>query len=209
MAHEIDFTNNSKGAAMFADKKAWHGHGTVVSGCQTSDDALRIASMDWEVLTEPLGYLNDGNFVGSENLNVLRRSDTGAILGTASNRYVPIQNRDAFAAVDHGFSANGFATNIWATAGSLKSGRTVFMSALVGKSGVRVNGADDNLENYILATTTHDGSGSFRVYPTSVRVVCANTLNFADSLFKGTNKVTVRHTVGSIKAADQLSLIHI
>jgi phage/plasmid-like protein (TIGR03299 family) len=66
---------------------------------------------------------------------------------------------------------------MWHTCGSLRQGRKVWMLA---KMPGHVEVTDrDVLEKYVLITNSHDGTGAVRLFPTSVRVVCANTLRLA------------------------------
>jgi phage/plasmid-like protein (TIGR03299 family) len=50
---------------------------------------------------------------------------------------------------------------------------------------------DDILEKYLILTNSHDGLSACRVYFSTVRVVCQNTLNA--SLRSMTNQVVIRH----------------
>jgi phage/plasmid-like protein (TIGR03299 family) len=177
MAHEIDFTTQAQGSAMFAYKPAWHGFGTVVSEAQTSADALRIAGLDWTVaLTDLAAIMPDGSHQPIDTHRATMRTDTGKALGAVGLRYQPLQNRDAFAWMDE---VVGEQLAIWETCGSLRGGKDVWMLAkLPGNLEVCDR---DVLDKYVLITNNHAGTGAVRLFPTSVRVVCANTLRLAIS----------------------------
>jgi phage/plasmid-like protein (TIGR03299 family) len=177
MAHEIDFTTQAQGSAMFAYQPAWHGFGTVVSEAQTSADALRIAGLDWTVaLTDLAAIMPDGSHQPIDTHRATMRTDTGKALGAVGLRYQPLQNRDAFAWMDE---VVGEQLAIWETCGSLRGGKDVWMLAkLPGNLEVCDR---DVLDKYVLITNNHAGTGAVRLFPTSVRVVCANTLRLAIS----------------------------
>lgn len=177
MAHEIDFTTQAQGSAMFAYQPAWHGFGTVVSEAQTSADALRIAGLDWTVaLTDLAAIMPDGSHQPIDTHRATMRTDTGKALGAVGLRYQPLQNRDAFAWMDE---VMGEKLAIWHTCGSLRGGKDVWMLAkLPGNLEVCDR---DVLDKYVLITNNHAGTGAVRLFPTSVRVVCANTLRLAIS----------------------------
>jgi phage/plasmid-like protein (TIGR03299 family) len=177
VAHEIDFTTQAQGSAMFAYQPAWHGFGTVVSEAQTSADALRIAGLDWAVaLTDLAAIMPDGTHQLIDKHRATMRTDTGKALGAVGLRYQPLQNRDAFAWMDE---VVGEQLAIWHTCGSLRGGKDVWMLAkLPGNLEVCDR---DVLDRYVLITNNHAGTGAVRLFPTSVRVVCANTLRLAIS----------------------------
>jgi phage/plasmid-like protein (TIGR03299 family) len=177
MAHEIDFTTQAQGSAMFAYKPAWHGFGTVVSEAQTSVDALRIAGLDWTVaLTDLAAIMPDGSHQPIDTHRATMRTDTNRALGAVGMRYQPLQNREAFAWMDE---VVGEQLAIWHTCGSLRGGKDVWMLAkLPGNLEVCDR---DVLDKYVLITNNHAGTGAVRLFPTSVRVVCANTLRLAIS----------------------------
>ena len=175
MAHEIDRTKMAHGSAMFANKPAWHGLGTVVAGCQTTADALRIAGLEWEVHKCPLlAELPDGTTKLVPDRFGTYRSDTLVPLGAVGKTYAVLQNRDAFAIMD---DVVGGQLAIWDACGSLRGGRTVW--ALAKLPGHLEVGSSDVLEKFVCITNSHDGTAAVRIYPTAVRVVCANTLRFS------------------------------
>lgn len=196
MAHEIDQTTNVQGSAMFAYEPAWHGLGTVVSEAQTSADALRIAGLDWDVALTDLvadfgDEAGDRRYRNVPDSRATYRMDTGAPLGAVGSRYLPLQNREAFDWMDE---VVGESKAIWHTCGSLRGGRKVWMLAkLPGDLEVTDR---DVLTKYVLIVNPHDGSGAVRFFPTSVRVVCANTLRLA----MGDAQMGIRlfHTAGGL-----------
>jgi len=154
-----------------AGQRAWHGLGRVLPDAFTTAEALEYAQLDWKVLQHKL-VTEGGQTVGDYVANV--RSDTGDVLGIVGQDYHVLQNRDLATFVD---DVVGSADNVkLETAGSLRGGREVFMLARM-ESFDAVKG--DEVARYGLFSNSHDGSKRFRVLPTSVRVVCANTLGMA------------------------------
>ena len=76
------------------------------------------------------------------------------------------------------------------TAGSLRGGKKVWMLGKIGSTDI-VPG--DRVDQFILGHNAHDGSGSFRIMFTTVRVVCANTAAIALRQGRGTG-ISIRHT---------------
>lgn len=119
------------------------------------------------------------------------RTDTLDVLGVVGNRYEPVQN---YVAIDFIFNVLNNQDIIHPkdiiieTAGVLGKGERIFVTAKLPDFII----AKDLINNYILFTTTHDGSGSITACFTDIRVVCNNTLNMA--LRGCTNKMTFKHT---------------
>ena len=63
---------------------------------------------------------------------------------------------------------------IYETAGALKGGRHIWMLARLPKT-LRAAG-DDEIKPYVLLANSHNGTRALRMIPTTIRVVCANTL---------------------------------
>ena len=163
----------------------WHGQGVKVEDAPTSEDAIRLAGLDWSVNQEKI-YLNDGTEIKGNYANV--RSSDGKPLGIVGERYKIVQNTDAFAFTD-ALLGEGVK---YETAGSLKDGKVIWLLARMPES---VDILGDKIDPYMVFTNTHDGSGAVRVCMTPIRVVCNNTLNAA---MRGAKRVwSARHT-GSI-----------
>ena len=163
----------------------WHNLGIIVEEAPSSEEAIRLAGLNWEVQQQPI-YLADGTEIKGNYANV--RSSDGKALGIVGDRYKIVQNTDAFAFTD-ALLGEGVK---YETAGSLKDGKVIWLLAKMPET-IEILG--DKVDPYMVFTNTHDGSGAVRVCMTPVRVVCNNTLNAA---IRGARRVwSARHT-GSV-----------
>lgn len=155
-------------SGFFVGEPAWHGLGTVISDAPTSEDAIRLAELDWDVIPKPI-YDEFGRELPGYKVNM--RSSDNMALGIVTDRYRIVQNKEAFAFTDellgHGVR--------YETAGSLASGKRVWMLARMENTTI----AEENIDPFLVFTNSHDGTGAIRVAITPVRVVCQNTLNLA------------------------------
>jgi phage/plasmid-like protein (TIGR03299 family) len=188
MAHEID-TTTGQAAVFVTGRPPWHGLGTVVAEARTSADAIKLAGLDWEVEQWPLVARKGGveKPVGGRVANV--RSDTSAVLGVVGNSYRPFQNAKAFDFFDAILQEK---LAIFETAGSLKGGRHVWMLARLPQTIYAV--PSDEIRPYVLLANSHDGSRALRMVPTTVRVVCQNTLSLALDAARASEGLTVYHS---------------
>lgn len=147
----------------------WHGLGTRVNEAPASEDALRLAGLNWSVVQEPV-YTEQKEQVEGWRANI--RDSDRKVLGVVTDRYKVIQNRDAFAFTD-ALLGEGVR---YETAGSLLGGRKVWLLAHMPHENI-ISG--ERISPYLLFSNTHDGSGAVRVALTPIRVVCNNTLNLA------------------------------
>lgn len=182
MPHEID-------SMMYVQEVPWHRLGKRLENPATAEEAITAAGMDWEVQLQPL-YTGPDRTVKVKDRFAVCRTDRldqpdGGQLGVVGRGYTALQNREAFSFLD---PLVGEDAAIYHTAGSLRSGRRVWMLAkLPGE--IRVVG-DDITEKYILLSNSHDGSSAVRIGLTPIRVVCQNTLNLALSNLRG---LSIRH----------------
>jgi phage/plasmid-like protein (TIGR03299 family) len=208
MAHELSITADGQAEAFFALTPAWHGLGTVVDEAPSSAEAIKLARLEWEVMQQPI-YTDsaqqtlaggpDKAKVAGWTANV--RKDTGEVLGVVTDRYKPVQNVEAFSFCD-GLLADGIIR--YESAGAMRGGKIIWLLAqMPGRTDEVAEG--DTLRRFILFVNSHDGSRAALVLPTSVRVVCMNTLRLA--LGKGrANALRIRHTGeidGKLDAARQ------
>ena len=147
----------------------WHGLGEIIQEAPTSDDAIRIAGLDWRVIQSELICKENGQVIDGFKVNI--RDTDKKTLGIVTDRYKIVQNSEAFAFTD-ALLGEGVR---YETAGSLASGRRVWMLAKLEDRII----TDEHIEPYLVFTNSHDGTGAVRVAITPVRVVCQNTLNLA------------------------------
>jgi len=180
---------------------AWHREGTVVEGTFDfdaifpADGSLGLGGINWDVRKRPsFVQLEDGTFVPSpDGFDTVRNTDNAVL--TRGGRgvgksYENIQNRDAFgflrdAMCDHQLQ--------WDTSISVDGGATVAGIVSLPDSGIELVKGDKHFL-YLAVINTHDGSGAMKVFPTDVRVVCANTVAAALNSRDRTLTVNVRHS---------------
>lgn len=192
MSHEI---TKSDGLVLHAEK-AWHGLGRVVEEAPSPADALRMAGLDWTVDRQSL-FTEDGEEVAGHK--AIRRSDNGEVLSVVGHNWTAVQNSEL---ADIVYDVCGSEVTI-ESAGSIRGGRKVWFLAQTG-SVWDIEG--DEVKPYIMFLNGHDGAQSLRVVPTTVRVVCSNTLHMADAAREGAawsfrHTGTVRERIGFARDA--------
>jgi len=153
-------------SGFFVRQPAWHGLGTVVQEAPTSEDALHLAGLDWDVVPHPVKDAETGLIIPNTFSNT--RSSDNKSLGIVTDRYKIVQNVDAFRFTDEILGGDVR----YETAGSLKGGKTIWLLARLPETEI----LGDKFEQYLCFANSHDGTGRVRVCCTPTRVVCANTL---------------------------------
>ena len=121
------------------------------------------------------------------------RYDRNEPLAIVSDSYGVVQYAKAFEFIDILTSGKlGGDTPIIDCAGLLgQHGERLFITAKFPEP-IVIGHKDDVIDQYIVFTTSHDGTGAVTAMCTNVRVVCQNTLNYA--LNNNSGKITFRHT---------------
>lgn len=162
----------------------WHGLGTPVKGLVTAAEAMKAAGLDWFVST--LRIFNSSAVEIPGYKAVVRLSDS-KVLSIVSDRYQPVQNRDAFRFFDSVVQGDGKA--LYETAGSLRGGRIIWILANLRNS---IAVAGEEVAEYVTLVNSHDASSALQMFFTPIRIVCMNTLQQASS--GASTKFYARHT---------------
>ena len=165
MAHNITDTDG----AVYSKTAAWHGLGLVIQEDMSPTEAMKIAGLDWTV--SKVGPVTAGNAT-SDDYNAIVRSDNNAILSIQSPDYQIVQNSDVF----------DMAYNLGAdikieSALSMNGGKRLVVLCKTGEMD-GVNGQDP-IAQYMALINSHDGTLAEQALPTTVRIVCQNTLSMA------------------------------
>lgn len=157
----------------------WHGLGSQLSPRQPLEVWQQEAGMNWQIQESPVHFMADaaghlGTVHTFPEQKVLYRSDTKAALSVVSQRYQVVQPRDVLEFYRDLTERSGYELE---TAGVLKGGRKLWALARTGQSAVLKG--KDVVNGYLLLATSCDGTLATTATPTTIRVVCNNTLTIA------------------------------
>src|SRR3989344_8335345 len=163
----------------YAGATPWHGLGNQLTQKQPIEVWQREAGMDWQIQESPVHFKSEtaghlGSIHSFPEQKVLFRSDTKAPLSVVSNRYHTVQPREVLEFYRDLTEVSGYELE---TAGGLKRGRKFWALARTGKSSALKG--NDVVHGYLLLATSCDGTLATTATPTTVRVVCNNTLSIA------------------------------
>lgn len=163
-----------------------------VSAAKTTEEALNAAGMNWRVAQE--AFINprtheDTGFV----LNF--RDDNDGLLGIVGKNYKPVHNKEAFDFVD-GLTPNGVT---FETVGMSKKGNRLWMCVKIDEAEI----LGDTIDNYIVMSNYHDGTGALTAAMTPSRRWCHNCLSWVFKAERGAQRVVKLHHTGNV--ADKMS----
>lgn len=190
MSHDLDIIDGQ--AAFFSARVVpWHQLGTVTDRCLTAEEAILTAHLDWEV--EKVSLLADTGESYTEvpeHFGTIRRlpGNIVQVLGVVGNKYEVIQNSEAFQVLNDIAGQSGAH---FETAGAIQQGKRVFVSMKMPET-LMLDSETEDIELYLLASTSHDGSQALTLAVTPVRVVCTNTLVMGLGTARRT--FSIRHT---------------
>jgi len=198
--HEI--TENDK--IIWQGQVPWHGLGEQIQAGMTATEACAQV-MPWSVFLDDMYTFAideqqeriDNELYAVHGWRAVRRSDTQDTLGVVQGRYTPYQNQDLAAVLDAILAVDG--ANV-ETAGTLAGGRLVWFLMSLEAGNFSLNGNDAH-KQFLLGTTSHDGSIPTSIFETFVRVVCKNT--HTGALRDGRDgMIKIRHTKSSHQRMD-------
>lgn len=157
----------------------WHQLGNQLPAKQPIEVWADKAGMAWKICETPVRYMTEqagalGSIMSFDDQKVLYRSDTKAALSVVSQRYQVVQPQTVLEFYRDLINVSGFELE---TAGVLKEGKKFWALARTGKAATLKG--NDVVNGYILLATSCDGTLATTATPTTVRVVCNNTLAIA------------------------------
>lgn len=196
-------------ANVFYTKKGlpWHGPFAIdVSDCTTAQQVMHKAKLDFmvdkcelvarmpitlhkdnKINPEDGDFIHDANiYRNCPNAYATYRTDLNIPLGYVKSQYEVVQNTEVFNFFDE---AIGVDKAVWETAGCYGYGHRLFISA---KLPVETDVNGDAINNYLVFSTSHDGSISIDIMFTAVRMFCFNCLNHAKR--SADSHIRLRHT---------------
>ena len=182
MAHELYELSEGRKSIGYVGEVPWHGLGQQIEEDASLEVWAKQAGLDWTIDKKPLLVdLNPEAAAKKQKRNLVEyfdrvalvRSDNGQPLSIMSPRYQIVQPAEILEFYRDLIDTAGFKMD---TAGSVFHGKKIWALARIGK-GVKIKG--DELNGYLLLSTSCDGSLATTAQFTSVRVVCNNTLTMA------------------------------
>lgn len=175
MSHDVESMMSGRGQV------PWHfgetgktGQTVVVEHAPRAAEAIKLAKLNWKVDLEPtFRQGKDGTFHQIPDRFAVTRTKDEQVLGSVGRHYVPLQNAEAFQFLDN-LVDDGLE---FETAGSLRGGRTIFITAKLPKE--ILIGGEDAHSLYLFVKNDHRGLDAVQVAVTPIRIVCSNTLNLA------------------------------
>jgi phage/plasmid-like protein (TIGR03299 family) len=205
MPHELETVG---GQTFFADSRedAWHQLGQKVGRNMDAAEVMEFSHLGgWDVRKVPLaipfepiigpdGVTTPPPLQVPDKFATIRTNPiNGATeyLGVVGTKYEPVQNEASTTLLDTIVDESGAH---FETAGSLRGGRQTFVTMKLPNvmEIVGANGTVDRTEWYLAALNSHDGTSSWRVLLTPVRIVCANTQAWAES--QARSSFSIRHS---------------
>lgn len=205
MGHEFE-------SGAFLRTPAWHRLGNVLEEWPGSQQLARKAGgLEWDVDIVPIGTyavtpqgLRFPAILGWQGLvrndmPLMIEGDTGsevnpaALLSIQPSTYKVIRNGEFMDVVEYVVGSVG---DDWQyeTLINLYGGR-VIVALLKARTPLAIGGDPSKTYTYLDFTSRHDGQGGLRIFPSNVRVVCANTHNAAEHQAKSDGVgFTIRHT---------------
>ena len=189
----------------YVGEAPWHQLGNQLPPKQPIEVWAEKAGMNWDITEAPVRYATDPLDISSslktfEEQKVLFRSDTRRPLSVVSGRYQVVQPRAVLEFYRDLTEISGYELE---TAGVLKEGRKFWALARIGKE-AQLKG--DIVKGYLLLATSCDGTLATTATPTTVRVVCNNTLTMALDRASGAVKVPHSTTFDAAAVKDRLGV---
>lgn len=160
-------------------QKPWHQSAFNLTPNESIESWIQKSGMDWSINESSVHFNtrqkgDDSHFQAYRDKKVLYRSDTGAPLSVVGEKYKVVQPREILEFYRDLTEVSGYQLE---TAGIIKGGKKIWALAKTGQEALLKG--NDQVKSYLLLATACDGTLATTATPTSIRVVCSNTLAFA------------------------------
>lgn len=177
---------------MFSTREVpWLKIGSEIDFPVTAEEAATLGGLDFDIKLEPAGYQrSDGSWVEAPNRYAIVREDTGDVFQYTTEKYHPVQYREAFEFVDS-------ISPKFVAAGELRGGRQGFMVAEVPSHVelmLNLRGKEDPHRFYVILRTSQDLTKGIEIALTTLRGKCMNMLTLPSLTKDAAQKWRVRHT---------------
>jgi phage/plasmid-like protein (TIGR03299 family) len=204
--HGLDEMAGGK-VRLYSSTPAWHGLGQVIPGGTTDvDDVITLGGLDIPAVRIPVpDYQVDGlkGSFAAPGQFILANGLTGEFWGITGRIHRNLPVRGSFAFMQD--MCNGRDLT-WESAGTMRGGRLVFISARVpGAMTVDPGGLDDQVDLFVVVQDARDGSGAYWAMLTPWRPLCKNTNRFAFD--QAVSRIALRHTTGLPDRAAQAARV--
>lgn len=170
MAHMIE-------KMAYVGSAPWHKLGNQLLPRQPLEVWAARAGMNWHICEAPVRYApveGEAGHLTVPDRKVLFRSDNQRPLSVVGGRYQVVQPQAVLEFYRDLTEISGYELE---TAGVLKEGKKFWALARTGKEATLRGG--DLVKGYLLLATSCDGTLATTATPTTIRVVCHNTLTIA------------------------------
>ena len=183
MAHNLKKNADGKMAMLYTGETPWHGLGTACPDSFHAAEAMKAFPFTYH--KEPI-HRPSGTVIPNRVSIVV--NDTDLICGNVSADYGLVQPAECFDFMD---SISTTGKLFYKTVGALGIGEKIWLLAHT-PNHIWEPVKNDPTEDYLLFSTSYNGSSPNEVRGTSVRVVCQNTLNQATAGSKAV--ISIMHT---------------
>lgn len=168
-------------------------------GTTFSHIALKQSGLDWTADKIALRTADSLDVV--PDAFAIRRRDNGHVIGVVGKDYQPYQNVDMFRVFDDLAHARGDQLTPYKieTAGCFQKGKKVFALCKLPHLGIVLG--EDYIDSYLLVSNAFDGRKPVTITPTTIRIVCQNSLRMAEAQARHERKkgrlsggFTIKHT---------------
>lgn len=185
----------------------WRKLGKPVGNAMTAQEAIKLGGLDFTVRVseEPVSTTVDGKTLIVPNKFMTYADIPGnglKALGVVGQRYTPIQNIEAFDLLNNIVDESGANYD---SAGIIGDGRRCYITMKLPNT-ISVANGNDAIDTYLNCVNSHDGSSSFKIQVTFLRLICTNGMTG----MVGGESITLRHTSNAtVKVQEARDALHL